>query len=813
MASGLFGTGARVGPISQTTIQPTGIPGSTFVRAPMREAGGNLRALADALGGLNSALQNFASVQKQQEEDPQSRANKEWIARRQQMSIDELREEARIGSADGIRVREDALNALLGERANDDFRRHWLEFYNTEFDRTSGDAAAEYERLRQEYAAGLPSEIARGSFYRLTSGHFQSWMEKDVEEKVSYAKQEINTTVVASFRNAIDDALNVHGKSAEEAAKAVFEMSASNRDFLGLSGQEQNDTIFRIAEEFALQGREDIARALLEGTRVGADGKTVPPIVKIAGYTDKALRLLEGASKKRDQMVRDNGFHSFVDDDDKILRGAFTTADAEARRGTGLYTDAQLASMVDQSRRNRLSIENKAATEEQRRALRVHSELEEQRVYAQAYSAMSNMGGINRIQDVEIPSATGEGTRKLSKQQIVDAVVSRFEEDMTEHYETLVANGMDPDQARVASNRMRLDWYAGNKIVNEEWSNTLNGIAGRASVDTLLQKGEVSKYLADSAELYRQLKAVNPAYLSTFLKDDASKTFLETFDNAVSNRRMTTEDALNFAATWTAQPEGAKARQMIDHQDAEELATRTLRSLGLDARNSNYSRVMDRIATMSKEGNMTEPEIKKALENEILDTMVPINGVLVEEHADLPDDWPEFMQLELERVASEQGERLGIEDASDLYIVAVSGESKWEVRSKSLGGMRVGDAITPATIQAQRTKREAEQAELARKLREAKDAEKAEYQRQYDAEIAAERERIRFWQDAAGNRQRLRKSLAQGIAERLQRNLDERLSRDKDLRDFTPAERGRRRQENIRQQAERNAQDLGFPSP
>ncbi len=128
------------------------------------------------------------------------------------------------------------------------------------FDRSTGNAAAEYERMRSEYAERLPTEIARGSFYRLTGDHFRSWMEKDTEEKVSLAKQEVNTTVIASFRNSIDDAVSIHGKTPQEAAEIVFTKSAANRDFLDLWGQEQNDTIFRIAEEYALKGGAERAR-------------------------------------------------------------------------------------------------------------------------------------------------------------------------------------------------------------------------------------------------------------------------------------------------------------------------------------------------------------------------------------------------------------------------------------------------------------------------------------------------------------------------------------------------------------------------
>lgn len=351
MANGLFGTGAQIAPLRQTPIQPTGIPGSTFVRPQERQVGGNLRALADALGGLNSALQNYGAVKKAEAEDPQSRANQEWIAKRQQMTAEQLREEAKSGTPDGIRAREDALNALLGERANDDFRKKWLEYYNTEFDQTSGDASAEYQKMREEYAAGLPTEIARGNFFRLTGDHYRAWMEKDTETKVAYVKQQVNTTVTDSFRNSVDDARTA-GKSAQEAAEIVFTKSASNRDFLGLSGQEQNETVFSLAQEYALKGDEDMARALLEGVRKGADGKALPPLVKIAGYTDKALRLLEQAGDMRDKNAKENSLQAQIEANDLESSGAFTGEEAKKRKGLGIWSDDELANMVDRDRKS-----------------------------------------------------------------------------------------------------------------------------------------------------------------------------------------------------------------------------------------------------------------------------------------------------------------------------------------------------------------------------------------------------------------------------------------------------------------------------
>jgi hypothetical protein len=586
----------------------------------------------------------------------------------------------------------------------------------------------------------------------------------------------------------------------------VFAKSAANKTFIGLSGQEQNDSIFQTAQAYALAGDEDMARALLTTPRNG-----VPALSSIPAYADKAFSLIEQAGNTRDREVRKAGYDNFVKVDDMVRKGSFTDAEAQKFKGTGVFTDEQLSSQVAASKSNLIQIQNKAAAEQAKRSLRETSEKQEDGTVAQAFNAMEHLGGINKLKDVEIVSPTGEGTKTLSRQQQIDRVVEMKEQGWNDAQEKLVNEGTDPAQARAQINRLRLDWYAGNKVDNRAWINTLNGIAGRASMDTLFQKGEVTEYLKDSAKLYRDLKASNPAYLSTFLSDAKSKEFLEAYDNAMSNRRMPEGDALLFAAHSTAQPEHMKAKSMIPFADADRLADRTLRDLGLDARSWNRQPILNRIASMSANG-ATEREVKDALEADLLDTAVPINGVLVPDHRDLPDDFPDLMQLELTKRFPEIAKQYGINDQNDLFIFPDGAEGRWYIGSKSHGGMpvNVADPITPRTLEAHRAERRDEQEQQVRKLAQARDAERVELKKQYDAAITEERQRIAFWQNASANRRGLRKTLAEGVAEKLQSNLDERLARDAERIKFTPAERADKRNEKLRKQAEDNARKLGF---
>lgn len=799
--AGLFGSGVQAPQLRQVPLQPAGVPGSTFVRPQEVQTGGNLRALADALGGLNTALQNYGNVTAKQEQDPQSRANQEWIAKRQQMSIEDLRKEAAAGSADGVRVREDALFSLLGERANDDFRKRWTEFYNTEFDRTSGDASAEYERLRQEYASGLPNDLAKGNFYRLTKDHYSAWMQKDTEQKVEVAKQNIGTTIMDGFRNSIDDARGINGKDENEAAKIIFQKSAANRDFIGLSGQEQNDAIFELAREYALKGDEKMARALLEGERVGSDGKPLPALIKSSAYASKGLQLLEQAGAQRDQVWSKENLDAQVADNELIDRGAFNKAEADKRRGQAGYPDDRLARMVAQSENNLQSIRNKAATKETQRALRLHSERQEQDVIGQAYVKMQTLGGVNDIEDVDIDSSSGEGKTTLTRNQIVNKVTSRFEDQMDDEQETLIAQGASPEEARKQIRGKKLTFYSVNRIENREWSDLLNGIAGRASVEGLLERGDNAAKMAEDAELYRELKASNPAYLSTLLTDAKSKDFLESYTNSVENRKLPPEEALHSASVWASQDERVKAGNIVGRKDAEQMAERLLGDIGADVRGPAFAHVLQRIQDVSANG-ATQRETRDLLKKELEDTTVVINGIMVQDNNDLPDDFPALVEKQLASSVPMLKSR-GIEDAEDLFIVPVSGQSKWAIYSKKLGFANTGIYITPQSLRAERAGIVRGQEELTRKMIRAADAERATYKKEYDASIAADRKEIDRWSKRTG-------FMSKGIAARLQQNLDQRLSRDADLMKTTPQERADRRTEQLRKQQAENFKNLGF---
>lgn len=796
MADGLFGTGTSPARIKQTQLRPAQVAGSTYVAPRRQESGGNLRALADALGKLNSSLVNYQETTRQIGEDPNSRSNKEYQARLQQMSLDELRQEAKSGSALGSRIRTDALETLIADRAVEDYRLWAQEYYNTDFDRATGNFAADSEAKLAEMAEWMP-EVARGTFYQKVRPFAQSWAETDVKDKTATIKQEINTSIVTGFRNAIDLGIE-SGTPADEIAAQVFAMSADNRDFLGLSGQEQNETLLSIAEEYAQRGEVEVARALLTTARTGSDGREVPAISNIAGHATKALGLIERAQGVKDERTRKEGFSVYNSTQEKVHAGEFTEEDAKALDGSGYYTPTQLAAMVSQSARVRESAAAKAAADAQKRDRRIVSEREEARVVNEARAAMSTMGGTTNIRDVEIPSATGEGTTRITKEQIIDRAIQATEDEFTDTEAKMIAAGVDPEEARRQVNALRLSWYSGNKLPNERWATMLNGVGMMATLENL-QDPEAREHVKAQVQLYRDLRAQNPAYLSTLLTDPKAREFLETYDASLELRQMPEDMALTHAASWVAMPDAQKAAYRPDPSRIENITVKTLRSLGVDQTGPNYAAVDARVRHLASQ-NLSEEQIKREITRWTEDTAVEINGVLVFDHRDLPPDFPDLVERQLQQTFEARGKEFGIESVDDLYITAESGESRWVIRSKFLGGMPIGNAhITPQTLETTRQGVEKEREERIRKLSEAKDAERAAAQKEFDDYVTWERSRIDYWRRRKG-------ALSQALADRHERALDEYILR------ATPAEQERRRRETeaaVRSRADTVQRSLG----
>ena len=715
--AGLFNKGRQAPQTQQVRKTVASIPTAQSVTpAQQSGVGGNARALAEALGSLNSSLSHYLNVQDTIQSDPNSLENREWVAKAQQMTPEELQALAESGTHEGIRVREDALWGLMGEKASADFRREWSEYYNTDFDRASGNAEEEMEAKRQEYAENLPSDFARAAFYQNTDSFVNGWLEKDLEHKTEYAKSQINQAVLDSFDVTLADAKD-RGLTPEQSAALVFERSASNRAFLGMSGQEQNATIFQAAERAALAGDYETAKALLSGTRKGADGSTVPPLDSIPEYAAKSHQLLQTARTSRSREAQEEGFDVFNMTQESVRTGTFTEADAAGLRGKGFYTDEQLAGMVQQSKGTRDRVRAQEAKEASEWEADAGLERRKGQVYAAASDQLGTLAGVTNIRDVEIPNKDGSGTIKITKEEQIDTAIQRQESAWRDQQEALVQGGMSPEDASRVIDGQRVAWYSGNRLENEEWSNLFSGIPMMASTEMLVQGGAGAQQLARTAELYRTVKAQNVAYARSLVDNEDAREFLDTYDRAVRVDRLPPEVALQQAARWLETPKTQRAAMKPDLKITEKVTDRSLSEIGVVDNPVNRGIVATAVDNLGHRG-LPQKALQKEVDRYLKESTVEINGVLVEDHRDLPRDFPILAERHLARLHKENKAKWDPDGGSsedDLYLVPVAGESRWMVMSKDLGNIPTGHYVTPETMERERELVRTERQDLAAK--------------------------------------------------------------------------------------------------
>jgi len=689
---GLFGSGRQIAPIQQTPIQPAPVPSSPHLSPPRYETGSNLTKLAQALSNFNQSLNNLANTQAIENNNPNSRANQEWIAKRQQMSLDELKAEVANDTAQGIKVREDALNMLAANKAAAQFKNDFFQFYATEFDKTSGDVDAAYEQYRMGYAQTLPSEIARGSFYQLTDGFKNTIVDQDTKEKIDYTLNQIGSALTDSFRNTISDAAT-QGKTPDEAASLVFGNAATMGDFMRLSPQERDQAIINLAKEYASQGEEDIVRALLKNER-GDLGKAL-----VKDYGSPMINLINQAANIKRSQKQDKDWRTISAFKTHVKQGTLDEDLAAQFEASGSISAQALGEGLVQSQINKEAIlERQRREEAKQQAANIH-QMQRMEHVARAYEAMNDIGGITYITDVEIPNESGTGKVRLSASELVKEVVKIKEQEWQQLTQAAIDAGEDPDVAINQADQMRLKWYADQNIENKLWSQQFSGLASRALLMDLTGKDKRVEYLKQVVNRYQNIASVNPAYAATLVDDKPSREFLESYNDALA-LGMDEDTALLDAAQTVSRPENEKRKTQLNQRDTAEVVEHLKNRFGLESYND------DMLATMAHDlsrRGATKEVVMEKLEQDLERRSIVINGHLVFNHKNMPPDFSYLVGEILSERLKENQEQMGLgDDPTDLFIEANRSNSHWLVHSKSLGGAIIGEPITPETLALQR---------------------------------------------------------------------------------------------------------------
>lgn len=237
-----------------------------------------------------------------------------------------------------------------------------------------------------------------------------------------------------------------------------------------------------------------------------------------------------------------------------------------------------------------------------------------------------------------------------------------------------------------------------------------------ATPETFANRPEAMARFTATAEHYRTLKAQNPAYADALL-DTQSRELLTLYDLARTSFDMTEADAMAYATAQTSLPEREKARRSLAPADADHIVRTALRSLDVSRADTQSAAVVARQVQTFAALNMTPEQITKNLQRWAEDSTVVVNGTLMVAERPLPPDFPDVAERFLGKVFAERGSALGIESAEDFFLQPVSGESKWQVWSKSLGvpvgNVYLDDEAIHAEREAVRSERDAYLAEKA----------------------------------------------------------------------------------------------------
>lgn len=651
-------------------FRPTPIQSSTYVRpAEQSGVGDNLARLADALSPLNSALVRFGTqaIQQQQAGQPATVQAKYGTMPFAEFS-------AKLGRGEIPEANQEAFGALAGARFADEWNREigaWTS--SPEYDGTTAGLQAKMDQRRQEIMTTLPSEAAKAIFSRASQPFYERYLQGGVKREAEAAAGQLDTNVMSQYRLIVEDGI-AKGLDANAIAGAVVAAGKANRNILKLPGPRQNALLFDVAREYALQGRPDIVKAILEHDRDG-----VGPLGKTADYSVKGLQLVEAAQGVADKESRARNFDVMAEINAKAADGSLTKKDVDTYRAANPWLgEGFMLANLDQANRVRASTAEAAAKAEAERAMKEDAALQEDTVYAQDYasSLSTGGGGLDRLADIEVPDGRG-GTRVLSGQKRRDNAVQRR---LAESKASLSA-GTDPRVQFEAD----LQWFSANKVANPEWAAKLEGVQAAASA-AVVAKGQLPASVAGAADLYLDLHAKNPAYAEMVVKDARSEEFFETY-------RLFRQDghSAEAAAFMTSSVMVSSKNALTPRISVEELEKKVSASLGTFW-SGFYPTGMDigtirqriRLYQMSRSPERAIDEAIDWFKN----THTLINGRAVyTAGSGTPSDFGVLVPELLDQYVGLYGAKAGVTDASTLSVVPMttSGQGVWMIIDANTG--------------------------------------------------------------------------------------------------------------------------------
>ncbi|NDW03956.1 hypothetical protein [Jiella pacifica] len=515
----------------------------------------------------------------------------------------------------------------------------------------------------------------------------------------------------------VDDGLT-KGLDAKTIADQVVRQSGMNRSFRGLNGQDQNATLYALAQEYALQGRPDVVKAILDNDRGG-----VGAVSKSAEYAVKSAQLVEAAGNLQNKTASEQAFDLRVDIDRQIAEGSFTDKKAKEYMEANPWLKeraSEVSSWVQQSTNNRRVAEEKQAKFDAKQVLAQEATRSEQQAVANAVQQMTTVAGGARLKDVEVATPSG-GTRTMSKADLQAKALDVYRQRWASEEQQLQAEGRSPEEAHEVVMREKVRFFSDNGISNPEWENVFNASAIVGAATRMAEKGEVSQSLGKVAEDYFRLKQLNPALAAAHVKDSRAEEFLDTYADARSDltigKGMSHEDALLEAARVANRTPEERRMSVMGRKEAEDVVDDAMKegwffgpSIDGDYRQNpqNLRMAIDLAQKYARMGMGKDKAVKRASE-EMKERAVYVNGVaLLQTGRVFPKDFGELAEGYLQHFAQT---KTGDPEATgeDLYLVGMNdGTDRLVIMNKA--GIADMDVVTFKDLEGFRAHKEDQQA-------------------------------------------------------------------------------------------------------
>lgn len=679
----------QVRDLTQPQLRPQARPVDTFITPGGVNPAQGGAALAEALRGVTPQITRALEARDQRRGQEAERSAEARLAQMSTAEILEARKRGDLSATSdayeqraldmGIAYRlarhqeDDLMRRLSGEStAGEGIPSNAIDPLSTDVDTVFADTI---EQSLQEYGFSPESTAAQAYVQGMEKarGRFL-----DVQAKAR-AEESQKVKLDAAFE-AFNEVLQVsreQGWDADQTQTAIQNQLADNARLFGLSNETQNDQLLQIADQLAGQGNYELVEKLLLGTRKTAKGDSIPGLGLTGRYASATEKLLDKARSHAAQNLSSAQFDASVRFGDMAQQGRLNEKELKAWRAENPYaiSDSQARSLILQSRNAAERAREKLSSIRQTRQMQLDAQMSQ----ANANAGLLGMMDEGTIQMADQLSFIDEKGREkvLTPKQLQERGTEMYLNDISPRIAH--ARGETPEQVLIRE----VEYLSKNGLPHPKAARvmqsgpaslTMRGVTGTEDLPQNIQKG---------FEMYSQIKALNPGYLRSIVKDDRTRDFYERMLTAKEYLGAETDQEAAMIA-YNATYGEASGESVVNAKDIDSAVAnlktskeswftfgdRPMRNEGiLNAR-------VKKVAKEYKRLGLSDADAVSKAYDDVESSVIEINGWAVPSNGFIPPEaFKEVATKRIQQVADAEGI-----DADDLTLTRVgSAPNVWIV--------------------------------------------------------------------------------------------------------------------------------------